>query len=109
MQSTLTGTVHGRTIELERDTSLPDGARVRISLEPVELSSQSGQAQAAILESAGAWSDADDAEFDRWPESTNQSRDRLRLGLAALRQLCDEQPIHSGGLRFTREELHERR
>ena len=109
MQSTLTGTVHGRTIELERDTGLPDVARVRISLEPVELSSPSGQAQAAILESAGAGSDADDAEYDRWPESTNQSRDRLRLGLAALRQLCDEQPIHSGGLRFTREELHERR
>ena len=74
MQSTLTGTVHGRTIELERDTSLPDGARVRISLEPVELSSQSGQAQAAILESAGAWSDADDSEFDRWLESTRQTR-----------------------------------
>lgn len=42
-------------------------------------------------------------------ESKNQSRDKLRLGLAALRQLCGEQPIHSGGLRFTREELHERR
>ncbi len=74
MQSTLTGTVHGRMIELERDTSLPDGARVRISLEPVELSSPSGQAQAAILESAGAWSDADDSEFDRWLESTRQTR-----------------------------------
>ena len=41
-------------------------------------------------------------------ESTHPSHDTLRQGLAALRQLCDEQPIHSGGLRFTRDELHER-
>ncbi len=66
MQSALTGTVHGRMIELERDTSLPDGAKVRISLELVEPPPTIGQAQAAILESAGAWSDADDSEFDRW-------------------------------------------
>ena len=50
------------------------GARVRISLERVELSPQSGQAQAAIQESAGAWCDADDSEFDRWLESTCQMR-----------------------------------
>ena len=74
MQSTLTGTVHGRMIELERDTSFADGVRVRISLEPVELPSRIGNAQAAILESAGAWSDADDSEFDRWLESTYQTR-----------------------------------
>lgn len=42
-------------------------------------------------------------------ESKNPSRDKFRLGLAALRQLCEGQPIHSGGLRFNREELHERR
>ena len=41
-------------------------------------------------------------------ESKSPSRDKLRLGWAALRQLCEEQPLHSGGLRFTREELHER-
>lgn len=42
-------------------------------------------------------------------ESRIQSSDRLHLGWVALRQLCVEQPIHSGGLRFTREELHDRR
>lgn len=41
-------------------------------------------------------------------EATHPSHDTLRRGLAALRQLCDEHPIHSGGLRFTRDELHER-
>ena len=41
-------------------------------------------------------------------ESTHPSRDTLRRGLAALQLLCDEHPIHSGGLRFTRDELHER-
>ena len=74
MQSTLTGTVHGRMIELERGTSLPDGAKVWISLELVEPPSKIGQAQAAILESAGAWSDADDSEFDHWLVSICQTR-----------------------------------
>lgn len=33
---------------------------------------------------------------------------RQREGLKALQRLIREQPIHSGGTRFTREELHER-
>lgn len=74
MQSTLTGTVHGRMIELEHDTSFPDGAKVRISLEPAEHLLRGDQAQAAILDSAGGWADADDLEFDRWMESTRQMR-----------------------------------
>ncbi len=41
-------------------------------------------------------------------ESTTPSRESLRRGLTALRQLCDAHPIHSGGQRFTRDELHER-
>ena len=41
-------------------------------------------------------------------ESTTPSPETLRKGLAALQRLCDEHPIHSGGLRFTRDELHER-
>ncbi len=74
MQSTVTGTVYGRMIELERDTSFPDGAKVRISLEAVERSSQNDEARVAILDSAGGWADADDPEFDRWLDSTRQMR-----------------------------------
>ncbi len=41
-------------------------------------------------------------------ESRRDGRQRLQAGLSALRQLCDAEPIHAGGSRFTREELHER-
>ena len=41
-------------------------------------------------------------------EAKGDGRNKLQAGLSALRQLCDEQPIHAGGSRFTREELHER-
>ena len=35
-------------------------------------------------------------------------RERMTRGLAAMQKLKDEHPIGSGGVRFTREELHER-
>jgi hypothetical protein len=36
------------------------------------------------------------------------SNDGWRLALDALDRLRRDQPIHSGGLRFTRDELHDR-
>ncbi len=36
-------------------------------------------------------------------------RFRFNAGLTALRRLCVERPIHAGGRRYTRDELHERR
>ena len=35
-------------------------------------------------------------------------RERMRRGLKAWREYCDLHPTGSGGLKFTREELHER-
>lgn len=35
-------------------------------------------------------------------------QERFRKGLEAWKRLVEEHPIHSGGLHFTREELHER-
>ncbi len=66
MQYTSVGTIHGRTIELEGETSLPDGMKIRISFEPVVSPKTTSQNLAAIRESSGAWSDADDFEFERW-------------------------------------------
>ena len=74
MQYTSVGTIHGRTIELEGETSLPDGMKIRISFEPVVSPNTPSQNLAAIRESSGAWSDADDSEFDQWMESTRQAR-----------------------------------
>jgi hypothetical protein len=36
-------------------------------------------------------------------------RSRFNVGLQALQKLCEDRPIHAGGRRYTREELHERR
>lgn len=35
-------------------------------------------------------------------------RARFSAGLASWKELCEQRPIHAGGRRFTREELHER-
>ena len=42
-------------------------------------------------------------------ESVGDWRSTFKAGLASWIQLCDERPVRSGGRRFTREELHERR
>jgi hypothetical protein len=34
---------------------------------------------------------------------------RFNAGLEAWKALCEAHPIHAGGRRYTREELHERR
>ena len=36
-------------------------------------------------------------------------RARFKAGLKAWQQVCQARPIRSGGRRFTRDELHERR
>ncbi len=36
-------------------------------------------------------------------------RSKFQAGLNEWRSLCERRPIHSGGRRFTRDELHERR
>ncbi len=42
-------------------------------------------------------------------EPLDEWHTRLQAGLKAWRQLCQERPINSGGRRYTRDELHERR
>jgi hypothetical protein len=42
-------------------------------------------------------------------EPVEDWRARARAGLEAWKAYCDEHPIYSGGRRYTRDELHERR
>ena len=42
-------------------------------------------------------------------EPLEGSRSAFAAGLAEWKSLCRRRPIHSGGRRFTRDELHERR
>lgn len=41
-------------------------------------------------------------------ESLESWRTRFKAGLRSWKELCDQRPIHSGGQRYTRDELHER-
>ena len=79
MEATLTGTVRGRVIELAQETGLPSGAKVRIRIESAETTPEESavcadDSRAAILESAGAWADANAVEFQHWLEWTAQMR-----------------------------------
>jgi hypothetical protein len=72
---TITGVVHGKTIELEQETGFADGQSVvvfvREKLPPGE----------GLRRSAGGWADAG-PEFDRWLEETMRARrdDRAESG-----------------------------
>ena len=72
----LTGIVHGRTVELDRDPKYPDGQAVSIVLQPVPPPAmQDGEFDFNDL--VGAWSD-DAEELDEFLEWTRQQRKLTR-------------------------------
>jgi hypothetical protein len=71
----LTGTIHGKVIELEREAGLPDGQAVAVTVRP--LPQRRLPPGEGIRRSAGAW--ADDAEgLDRFLEWNRRERKRGR-------------------------------
>jgi hypothetical protein len=70
------GVVHGKTIELDDETGLPDGQQVRIIIQPVFATESlidrlpPGE---GIRRSAGAWAD-DAEELDKYLEWNRQQR-----------------------------------
>jgi hypothetical protein len=70
MNATLSGTIHGRTIELDDDAGLPDGAAVRVMVVPKDWKPGDG-----IRASAGSWAGMDDAAFEQWLREMYRSRD----------------------------------
>jgi hypothetical protein len=83
MPTILKGTVHGKTIELELESGLPDGQQVTVSLEPAPAVREvDNSAQAALKRAAGSW--ADDREgLDRFLEWNRQQRKVQRRELPA--------------------------
>lgn len=75
----LTGIVHGRTIELDRELTYPEGQAVTVVLQPVP-----GEGQVprdGLAESFGAW--ADDAEgLEEFLEWNRQQRKQSRPEIA---------------------------
>jgi hypothetical protein len=59
----ISGTVHGRHIEVENDLGLPDGQRVTIIIKPSRPTPE--EAKAIIERLAGAWAD-EGPEFDEY-------------------------------------------
>jgi hypothetical protein len=70
MKTIIRGVVHGKTIELPKETGLPEGQEVAVTLETVGDATEPG---AGIRESAGGW--ADEAEdLDKFLEWNRQQR-----------------------------------
>jgi hypothetical protein len=75
MKTALKGVIHGKVIELERESGLPDGQQVSVTLETVApaTSPTSGGALESLRRAAGAWSD-DPQGLDRFLEWNRQQR-----------------------------------
>jgi hypothetical protein len=64
----LRGIVRGKMIELESESGLPDGQAVKVTVHPVLAPGE------GLRQSAGAWADIDDREFDEWLAETYRAR-----------------------------------
>jgi hypothetical protein len=71
--NTVTGVLHGRTIELDQSVAIADGQRVEVVIRTVVPKNGDG-----IRAAAGAWADADDEEFNRWLKETYEARSSNR-------------------------------
>lgn len=76
--TTLTGVVHGKTIELDQAPGLPEGQPVHVTVEPMAQRLTAGE---GIRRSAGAWSDEGD-ELDNYLQWNRQRRKTGRLEIA---------------------------
>ncbi len=74
----LKGVIHGRTVELERESGLPDGQNVAVTLQPLE--EPRWPPGEGIRRAAGAW--ADDSEgLNEYLEQLRRDRDQDRPGM----------------------------
>ena len=68
----LTGVVHGKTVELDKDAGLPDGQRVSVWIQPKPQSKlPPGE---GLLRAFGGWSD-DPQGVDRFIDEVRRLRD----------------------------------
>lgn len=71
-QTVLKGIVHGKTIELNHESGLPDGQEVTVSIQPLPLVQQLPPGE-GIRRSAGAWGDDPDG-LDKYLEWNRRQR-----------------------------------
>jgi hypothetical protein len=76
-QTVLKGVIHGKTIELEMESGLPDGQPVDVKVQPrVETGPRLPPGE-GIRRSAGAWAD-DPAGLDEFLKQLRQCREQDR-------------------------------
>lgn len=68
----LKGIVHGKTIELECESGLPDGQQVKVIVQPTTVASELPPGE-GIRQSVGGWAD-DPKGLDRYLEWNRQQR-----------------------------------
>ena len=74
MKTITRGVVHGKTIELPKETGLPDGQEVTVTL---ETATPNEAALEGLRESAGGWADEAE-ELDKYLEWNRQQRKASR-------------------------------
>jgi len=76
-QTILKGVIHGRTIELEAESGLPDGQSVTVTVQPFVDQARRLAAGEGSRRSAGAWGD-DPEGVDEFLRQVRQQRDQDR-------------------------------
>jgi len=71
-ETVLKGTIHGKMIELEQESGLPDGQEVRITVWPLEEAEKLPPGE-GIRRSAGGWAD-DPTGLDEYLQWNRQQR-----------------------------------
>jgi hypothetical protein len=74
------GVIHGKTIQLDRETCLPDGQEVIVNVQPIADERERLPPGEGIRRSAGAWADAG-PELDEFLEWNRQQR---KIGRPAI-------------------------
>jgi hypothetical protein len=75
---TLRGVVHGKAIELEEESGLPDGQEVAVTIKPIPRPEDTApEVLAALQRAAGSWAD-DIAGLDDYLEWNRRQRKAQR-------------------------------
>jgi len=80
MKDTMTGIVHGKTIELDEEPDFPDGQLVLVTLSRAPVGQSDDEGREILRRAAGSWSD-DVEGLDRYLEWNRQQRKNDRPGL----------------------------
>jgi hypothetical protein len=75
------GVVHGKTIELDDETGLPDGQEVSVMLQPVKQGEQRLPPGEGLRRAFGGWAE-DTEELDAYLEWNRQQRKKSRPEIA---------------------------